>query len=209
MEIISIIFYSYLIGSIPTAFLVLKRNGINILNEGSGNVGTLNSYEVSKSKSVAILVLITDFLKGMLPLYITLYFFGENFIYLGISVISAVFAHCFSIWIGFKGGRGLATALGGSVLFVPQLPILWISFWLISFWIKTNIHFSSIFATFSLLVATIFFSSFFIEFSIFSSTELEYSIVVSLVLIIILIKHIEPLRNYIKMLQSQSRGNHE
>jgi len=204
MDFFLIIFYSYLIGSIPTAFLVLKRKGINILDEGSGNVGTLNSYEVSKSKSAAILVLITDLLKGMFPLFITLHFFGENFVYLGISVVSAVFAHCFSIWIGFKGGRGLATALGGSVLFVPQLPILWGSLWLISFWIKKDIHFANIFATFSLLVATIFYSSFFIKFSIYSSTEFEYTIFVSIVLIIILIKHIEPLHNYIKMLKSKS-----
>ena len=58
----------YLFGSIPTAYLLLKRTrGIDITNAGTGNVGAMNSYEVTNSKSIGIIVLLIDFLKGMIP----------------------------------------------------------------------------------------------------------------------------------------------
>ncbi|HAX48012.1 MAG TPA: acyl-phosphate glycerol 3-phosphate acyltransferase, partial [Bacteroidetes bacterium] len=60
----------YLIGSFPTAYILVKlRSNKDLTKEGSGNVGTLNSFTVSKSKAIGITVLLIDILKGALPVY--------------------------------------------------------------------------------------------------------------------------------------------
>ena len=63
----------YLLGSFPTAFLILKKiKGIDITTKGSGNVGAMNSYEVTNSKKFGIFVLIVDLLKGLLSVIVVL-----------------------------------------------------------------------------------------------------------------------------------------
>ncbi|MCK7524443.1 MAG: glycerol-3-phosphate acyltransferase [Ignavibacteriales bacterium] len=114
----------YLFGSIPTAYLLLKRTrGIDITNTGTGNVGAMNSYEVTNSKSIGIIVLLIDFLKGMIPALGVLYLLQNSFLIASLSVLFAIFSHCFNPWLNFKGGRGLATAAGGSAIIFPFLLI--------------------------------------------------------------------------------------
>ena len=70
----------YLFGSIPTAFIILKKaKGIDITISGTGNVGAMNSYEVSNSKFLGILVFIVDFIKGSLSVIVVLYFVENSF----------------------------------------------------------------------------------------------------------------------------------
>jgi len=67
----------YLLGSIPTAFILLKKSkSLDIRKKGSGNVGALNAYEVSNSKSIGILVLIIDFSKGLISYLLAVLFLG-------------------------------------------------------------------------------------------------------------------------------------
>jgi len=74
IESILVFVLCYIIGSFPTAYLLVKAaSGKDVTREGSGNVGTLNSFQVSKSKWVGVLVLVTDLFKGLLPVYIMLY----------------------------------------------------------------------------------------------------------------------------------------
>ena len=81
-EIILSSLIGYLIGSIPTAYLLVKKNnGIDIRENGSSNVGALNSYEVSNSKLIGISVLLIDFSKGLLAVFIAKYFFEQNFLH--------------------------------------------------------------------------------------------------------------------------------
>ncbi|MDP2038369.1 MAG: glycerol-3-phosphate acyltransferase, partial [Ignavibacteria bacterium] len=71
----------YILGSIPTAYLLLKKShGIDITENGSGNVGAMNSYEVSKSKQIGLYVFFLDALKGWLSSFIAFHFFGETFL---------------------------------------------------------------------------------------------------------------------------------
>ena len=136
----------YLLGSIPTAFLVLKAKGIDIREAGTGNVGAMNSYEVTNSKYVGIFVFMGDAIKGLVSVYIPLLLFPYGFEYAAFALLFAVLAHCFNPWLGFKGGRGLAAALGGTLLIAPFLAAFWIAGWVLTFLVKRDILLGNIVA---------------------------------------------------------------
>jgi acyl phosphate:glycerol-3-phosphate acyltransferase len=125
---------SYLMGSIPTAYILLKlTRKKDIRDMGSGNVGALNALRSSKSKTVAATVLILDVLKGALPCYIfTNYFTTDSLVPLFVCT-GVVYGHCFPVWLKFKGGRGLATAAGALIVFEPILVLFWVVLWLLYF----------------------------------------------------------------------------
>ena len=110
----------YLFGSFPSAYIFLKKaKGMDITKEGSGNVGAMNSFEVSNSKVIGYSVFLVDFLKGAASVLIPAFLFPDHFIYPAISLLFAVFSHCYNPWINFKGGRGLSTAAGGAAFLFP------------------------------------------------------------------------------------------
>jgi glycerol-3-phosphate acyltransferase PlsY len=175
-----------------------KAKGIDITTVGSGNVGAMNSYEVSNSKKLGIIVFLIDLLKGIIAVLIVRLVFGDDFIFTLLTALFAIFSHCFNPWLNFKGGRGLATALGISIIIFPALAIIWILSWIILYVIKKDILFANIFAT----LLSIFFTFILIkyEFIFFynkpSNVE-ELLLFTSAVLLIIFIKHIEPLKELI------------
>lgn len=101
------ILIAYLIGSFPSAYIVGKINNVDLTKIGSGNLGATNVYRALGIKW-AILVGIFDIIKGFLPVY-----FFNSFFY----AIPAVLGHAFSVWIGFKGGKGIATFFGGLIAY--------------------------------------------------------------------------------------------
>jgi glycerol-3-phosphate acyltransferase PlsY len=109
---------SYLLGSFPTGYLVLRacsRRDIRTL--GSGATGATNVLRVSGWKS-ALPVALVDILKGALPAFLALRFFGDP----GFAVQAAslaVLGHCFPVTIGFRGGKGVATAAGAMAALAP------------------------------------------------------------------------------------------
>ena len=112
---------AYLIGSIPTAVWYGKVfHGIDVREHGSGNAGATNSLRTFGRKA-GIIVLIIDFLKGFLPVFWASYFFPEInkniFLLMGIAVI---IGHIFPIFAQFRGGKGVATAMGVLVATFPM-----------------------------------------------------------------------------------------
>jgi glycerol-3-phosphate acyltransferase PlsY len=101
---------SYLLGSIPTGLLLGKVYGIDVRNEGSGNIGATNLYR-TVGRKVGVMTLVGDCLKGMLPVlavkYSTLPL--EYATWVGLA---AFCGHVFSVFLKFRGGKGVATALG-------------------------------------------------------------------------------------------------
>lgn len=202
----------YILGSIPTAFILLKKvKGIDITNEGSKNVGALNSYEVSNSRLIGMVVLVIDFLKGFLPVYIVQLLFGNDFLFSVTAIAAAVFAHCYSPWIKFKGGRGLATALGGSVLFAYSIPVIWIFFWIVSYLFRRHIHFSNMSSTILTGAIAIANSDILNKYTKESVDEnWIFGISVALVMAIIMSKHIEPFKEWFHIQKRKtSRNNYE
>jgi len=189
----------YLFGSIPTAYLLLKKTkGIDITNAGTGNVGAMNSYEVTNSKSIGIIVLVIDFLKGMIPALTVLYLLQNSFLIASLSVLFAIFSHCFNPWLGFKGGRGLATAAGGCAIIFPFLPVAWIVFYILVYLIKKDIHIGNIFATVLSLLTVLGLHNYIIQFTYPQPVLVnELLLFTSAGLLIIFIKHIDPLKEII------------
>ena len=138
----------YLLGSFPSAYIILKSSkGLDVTKNGSGIAGAMNTFEVSESKLLGILVFFLDALKGLLSVYLCLLLFPLNFVYPALALIFAVFSHCYNPWLKFKGGKGLAAAAGGSALLFPVLLIIWVIVWIIIYLLKKDINFANIWAT--------------------------------------------------------------
>ncbi len=123
-------FGGYLIGSIPWAFILVRlRANRDIRKEGSGNVGTLNSFVVTGSKRVGVAVLLLDLAKGFGAYCFGRLLGGEEFLAPAVATLGAVLGHNYPVWLRFKGGRGLAPAAGGMLgiawMVVPAWCLLW------------------------------------------------------------------------------------
>lgn len=108
---------AYLIGSIPTGLLLGKAYGIDVRKEGSGNIGATNLYR-TVGRKVGIITLIGDCLKGLLPVLLVKFSAlpPEFAAWVGLG---AFCGHVFSVFLKFKGGKGVATALGVFLALAP------------------------------------------------------------------------------------------
>jgi glycerol-3-phosphate acyltransferase PlsY len=190
----------YLLGSFPSAYIMLKRSkGIDITKEGTGNVGAMNSFEITNSKIVGLTVLVIDALKGLLSVYLTLLIFPVNFVFPAVALFFAVFAHCFNPWLDFKGGRGLATAAGGTALLFPFALILWICFWMIVYFYNKDILWANVLAIAAVLIIILSAPAVAIKYSFpGAGTSGELVLFSMAILVIIFVRHIEPLKEIIK-----------
>lgn len=125
MHYIWIVIAAYLIGSIPFSYLVPKfLGGIDIRKHGSGNTGATNVLRTLGLK-VGVVAFLGDFLKGILPALMALSIYGRTEALVASGV--AVLGHCYSIWLGFKGGKGIATSVGLiTALFIKVFPVLFV-----------------------------------------------------------------------------------
>jgi acyl phosphate:glycerol-3-phosphate acyltransferase len=113
---------SYLAGSIPTGYLLARWSGTRDVRQfGSGSTGATNVLRV-KGWKVAIPVVVVDLLKGFLPVFLATKWFGDP-VFSAICGLLAVVGHCFPFWIGFRGGKGVATSLGAfaAIAWIPCL----------------------------------------------------------------------------------------
>ncbi len=104
-------FASYLLGSIPTGYLLARWSGTKDVREfGSGSTGATNILRV-KGWKVALPVAVFDILKGFLPVFLASRSFDDP-VFSALCGLLAVVGHCFPFSIGFRGGKGVATSLG-------------------------------------------------------------------------------------------------
>jgi glycerol-3-phosphate acyltransferase PlsY len=101
---------AYLLGSIPTGLLLAKAAGVDIRSSGSGNIGATNVYR-TLGRSVGVLTLIGDCLKGLLPV-VAASWLGMSDAWLAAIGLAAFLGHIYTLFLSFKGGKGVATALG-------------------------------------------------------------------------------------------------
>ncbi|MBP1751722.1 MAG: acyl-phosphate glycerol-3-phosphate acyltransferase [Geobacteraceae bacterium] len=122
--LIGIIFVicAYLVGSIPTGLLLAKGlGGVDIRETGSGNIGATNVYR-TLGRKVGLLTLVGDCLKGLVPVLIA-GLIGMSALWVSLIGLSAFLGHVYTVFLGFKGGKGVATALG-VFLAVSPLSVL-------------------------------------------------------------------------------------
>ncbi|MFZ1978373.1 MAG: glycerol-3-phosphate acyltransferase [Bacteroidota bacterium] len=127
-------FDGYLVGSIPTAYLiVLFKWERDVRKAGSGKVGAFNAYNVSQSKSTGIIVGVLDGLKGFLVALAVGQVFGYGFWLQAVALLGTIIGHNYPIWLRFRGGRGLAPAAGGLCAIGISYTLVWSAVWYAAF----------------------------------------------------------------------------
>lgn len=101
---------AYLLGSIPTGLLLGKALGVDIRNSGSGNIGATNVYR-TLGRKVGVITLLGDCLKGLIPV-LAARWLGFPDIWVAAAGLAAFSGHVYTVFLCFKGGKGVATALG-------------------------------------------------------------------------------------------------
>ncbi|PKL85654.1 MAG: hypothetical protein CVV22_07060 [Ignavibacteriae bacterium HGW-Ignavibacteriae-1] len=190
------------IGSIPSAFLIVKRlQGIDITSEGSKNMGAMNSYESTGSRKIGIFVLLADVAKGAIAVLLISLLPDVTYTDMAVGGLWAVIGHNFSIFMGLKGGRGLATTVGVFLVLNPIPVILWLLLWLTAFYvIKRHIHIANAIATVATPIMVFSTPDKLLDIAAFMpiTDHLQFKILVTAVCIVILIRHIKPLMEYVK-----------
>jgi acyl phosphate:glycerol-3-phosphate acyltransferase len=151
---ILIIFISYLLGSVPTGYLVAKSQGIDIRQHGSKNIGATNVLRVM-GKKWGYPVFFCDLFKGFLAVRLGI-FLGtlggiESLIAGVVAAIACIVGHNYPIWLGFKGGKGVATSGGVIIALFPSLIVLIVALvWVAVFFVSKYVSLASICAAVSL-----------------------------------------------------------
>jgi glycerol-3-phosphate acyltransferase PlsY len=196
-------FLGYLIGSVPTAYLlVMWKARLDIRGKGSGNVGALNAFEVSGSKLVGALVLLIDLGKGAAAVWLGSRLFGDDIWIRGMAGIGSVVGHNYSFWLRFRGGRGLATAAGVMLGLDWILVVLWCLLWLACFAYPRNVHIANISA--SLLSPVLTIPVLRALHPAQGGISLQTALIISIICLLILLRHLGYIGEFKKVFQKQS-----
>jgi len=153
ISLVSII--GYLLGSISFAVIISKRQGVDIFKQGSGNPGATNVKRVLGSKW-GNLVFVLDALKGLVAAGWPLVVFSENGLRLAvIALIAAIIGHSFSVFLKFRGGKGVATTMGGLLAIMPVTLLIGLLVWVFAFYSTKFVALASILFAFSLPISAV------------------------------------------------------
>ena len=177
MEIVSYILVAlaaYLLGSIPTGFLVARVMGVDIRKAGSGNIGATNALRVL-GKPAGVLVLLVDAVKGFAAVVLIVNWYpalcelAPSVFGVGgqpdarlretLGIVAGLFAvlgHNYTCWLGFKGGKGIATSAGVLTALVPWALLIILSIWIVLSALTRFVSVGSLAASFTLPFATWF-----------------------------------------------------
>jgi acyl phosphate:glycerol-3-phosphate acyltransferase len=150
---------AYLLGSIPTGFLVARARGVDIRTVGSGNIGATNVFRIL-GKAAGVFVLVVDAAKGWLAVFVVAnlvsgWFYPEAGApaqewFRLCAGVAAILGHNYTCWLRFKGGKGIATSAGVLVALVPVPLLIILGVWIIVFVLSRYVSLASILAAFTL-----------------------------------------------------------
>ncbi len=161
----------YLIGSLPTGYLVGRIKGVDIRKVGSGNIGATNVLRVLGVK-LGVLVLLIDICKGILACFLGAYLLQQistqtalvpvkittdPALVLLLGGIGAILGHSFTCWLKFRGGKGVATTAGVFLAVVPIPTAIVVGIFLLVTWISRYVSLGSICAAIALPLCVYFF----------------------------------------------------
>ena len=159
------ILIGYLLGSIPSGFLVAKARGVDIRTLGSGNIGATNVFRILGTPA-GTFVLFADALKGWLAVAVVAELVGRRLLpgssdltrqWLAIcGGVTAVLGHNYTCWLHFKGGKGIATSAGVLLALVPWALVIILSIWILVIGFSRFVSLASISASAALPFATWF-----------------------------------------------------
>ncbi len=147
------VLFGYLAGSLPFAYIITKMcKDVDIRTLGSGNPGATNVYR-TVGKFAGALTLVCDLLKGLIPAFVIKKYLGINYAIL--TGFFAIIGHTYTVFMGFKGGKGIATSAGVFLAISPISVLMGLAGFLISFLITKIISISSIAASITLFVGVL------------------------------------------------------
>ena len=194
---INILFYlaAYLIGSIPFGMILAKVfAGVDIKSQGSKSIGATNVLRVVKetnpalAKKLGIATVILDALKGTLVILVAMSL-GVATETLWMIAVLAVLGHCYSVYLGFEGGTGVATGLGVYIALVPIATIIGAIVWIVSAKLLKISSISSLLGLVGVVIASLF---------IYPGLEINSNVPLYLIAFIIIYKHIPNIIRVIK-----------
>jgi len=191
MKIALVIISCYLLGSIPFGYIVGKLfKKIDIREFGSGNIGATNALRIL-GPPLASFVVIGDIGKGILSIYLVKYFNIDSSLILTIAGLAVICGHDWSVFLGFKGGKGIATTFGVVFTLNPTISILALIIAGVVVITTRYVSLASIFAVISIFIFTILFKQ-----------PYEYIIFSAIILVLGIFKH----KDNIKRLKSRKEG---
>ena len=179
---ILLLILAYLLGALPFSILAGKLlKGIDVREHGSGNAGATNTFRVL-GKKAGIPVLFLDILKGFLAVSLAHYseYGSDTEMFINISLafgVAAVLGHVFPVYVGFRGGKGVATLLGLMIGVFPQAALLSIGIFILTLIFSKYVSLSSILAGLVFPIGVYFFSE------VLISTMVIFSVFVPVLLL--------------------------
>lgn len=174
-------FVGYILGSISFAVIVARKYGIDILKVGSGNAGSTNVNRVL-GKTPGYIVFLLDMLKGVVATAWPAWIFSGNqylFLLMLLGMVSAIIGHTHSIFLKFRGGKGIATTMGGSLVLMPTALGAGLIVWALVFLVSRYVSLASICFGVSLPIAVYFLYE-----------DIEHLVFALALMLFIIIKHI-------------------
>lgn len=152
MDVLLLVSSGYLLGSIPFAYLVSQRRGVDLRRVGSGNVGASNVLRTS-GVSAAVIAVCLDGFKGALAVLV-----AQRVAHGSATPVAAglasVIGHVYPVWLGFRGGKGVATAAGVFVVLAPMALAVAGGVFMAATWVTRYISVGSLAGAVALVVAT-------------------------------------------------------
>lgn len=152
---------AYLIGSIPTSYLIGKIKGVDVRRHGSGNVGATNVLRVM-GKLPALITLIIDIGKGAVAVTLIAVLFYQKNATISFSVLRAllglavIIGHNWTVFLNFKGGKGVATSIGVFMVIFPVGLLIGLVVWVVTVWFTKYVSLGSILLAISIPIIAAF-----------------------------------------------------
>ena len=176
---------AYFAGAVPFGFLIGKMRGVDVRTVGSKNIGATNVYR-TVGKKWGLLAFLCDFLKGFVPTLLAAKCAGCG-ADLPVAVgLACVIGHTLTVFMKFRGGKGVATAFGMMVALIPWLALGALALFVITVWLSHYISLGSCLAAAALGVTVWF-----------MGCPLSLKVVVSLIAIFVIVKHKSNIRRLI------------
>jgi glycerol-3-phosphate acyltransferase PlsY len=175
---LSLVALAYLLGSLPSAYIFVRAaTGEDVRSKGTGNVGATNALRAAGWK-VGLAVTLFDVGKGVLPVWVMKMYNPES-VWLAVSMLAAVVGHCYPVWLRFRGGKGVATALGAFLVIAPTTAFAAVGVWFVVLVVWRWVSLASMVAS----------ASFPPLLKLIDSPDLVTLVVVSVVAVLIILRH--------------------
>lgn len=188
-----LVVFAFFFGSIPWGYMIGKLKGVDLRKVGSGNIGATNVLRVIGKKE-AIITLLLDISKGLIPVLVVkiLPSYGDNLLLIGLVGISSILGHCYTPFLKFKGGKGVATSIGVLLGYMPLAGLITILIWIITFKIS-KISSVGALVSFAFLPVNVYLLGYSEEVKLFAF----------LITAIIYLRHIENIKRLLKGTESK------